>query len=257
MDRERMNRTTRMSSIDELQRRLEADAIESKREWWTRYLKGTARFRGTPMADVRRHAHAWWDEHSFGDLRAGDRVAVAVHLLREPLTEDRLAGMLLLGEAFVPEGWLDPGRDLPVMARLFDDGHLADWNSVDWFCVKVLGPWMMSRDGPSRESPRAELGRAIAAWRTAPVLWRRRASAVAFVNLVDRGDAVFEGFVDEVLESCRVLVASDERFSQTGAGWVLRELSTAEPDRVRAFLERHGASMSREALNSASRKLGT
>lgn len=238
-----------------LQRLLESDADAEKRDWWTRYLKGEAAFRGTPMPDVRRHVHAWWDVHDFGALPPDARVVIPLALLREPLTEDKLAGMLLLGERFVPEGWLGRSRDLPALAAVFDDGHLADWNAVDWFCVKVLGPWVESLEGSGRGSPRARLGRAISEWREAPGLWRRRASAVAFVNLVKRGGPFFEGFVDEVLASCAVLVASEERFSQTGAGWVLRELSVAEPERVRRFLAEHADRMSAEARRSATRKL--
>jgi hypothetical protein len=245
------------AELRDLQKRLASDADRRKRDWWTRYLKGEAAFRGTPMSDVRRHVHAWWEAHGFDASTQADRLGVPLALLGEPLSEDKLAGILLLGERFVPGGWLDPERDLLRLAAVFDDGDLADWNVVDWFCVKVLGPWVASLDGTGRSSRRAHLGRAIAGWRDAPVLWRRRASAVAFVNLVKRGDAFFDGFVDEVVASCAVLIRSDERFAQTGAGWVLRELSVAEPERVRRFLDEHGDRMSSEARRSAGRKLET
>ena len=83
----------------------------------------------------------------------------------------------------------------------------------------------------------------------------RRASGVAFVNLVPKGEANFPGFVSLVLESCEATVQDPERFAQTGTAWVLRELGPAAPDQVADFLKRHRERMSREAWKSAIRKL--
>jgi len=251
------DRLSTPSRLVDLAARLDARAEAKTRDWWTRYLKGAATFRGARMQAVREVAHAWFDDHGLAEAAPDERLGAVLAAARGPHTEDRLACAILLGERFVPEGWLERERDLPRLAALFDDGWLADWNVVDWFCVKALGPWVQSLDGGGPDTPRARLGRAIAGWRTAPGLWRRRASAVAFVNLVKGGDEVFEGLVDEVLASCAVLARDPERFSQTGAGWVLRELSIAEPDRVRGFLDVHGEGMSTEALRSARRKLPT
>jgi hypothetical protein len=46
-----------------------------------------------------------------------------------------------------------------------------------------------------------------------------------------------------------------ERFAQTGTGWVLRELSLAEPERVVEFIAQHAGPFSTEALRSATAKL--
>lgn len=221
--------------------------MPGKRAWWEKYLKGTARFRGTPMPDVRRAVHAWYRDERLSSGSPEVQFDLAVALLSEPLTEDRLAGTLLLQEILLPAElfpWMDA---LPRFAAVFDAGHLSDWNSCDWFCVKVLGP-MVERWG----RPCAE---AVVAWKDAPGLWRRRASGVAFVNLASRGDDNFPGFVELVLESCEATVLDDARFAQTGTGWVLRELSVADPVRVSEFIRVHRHRMSREALQSASRKL--
>ncbi len=39
--------------IDRLQLRLNALATTATREWWTKYLRGAAYFRGVKMVDVR------------------------------------------------------------------------------------------------------------------------------------------------------------------------------------------------------------
>lgn len=77
---------------------------------------------------------------------------------------------------------------------------------------------------------------------------------MAFVNVVRQGD-LFPGFLRMVLESCEELVRSSERFSQTGAGWVLREVSHVDPALVESFVRKHVADLSREALGSSIRKL--
>ena len=48
--------------IDRLQLRLNARATAATREWWTKYLRGAASFRGVKMGDIRAAAHAWFKE---------------------------------------------------------------------------------------------------------------------------------------------------------------------------------------------------
>jgi 3-methyladenine DNA glycosylase AlkD len=120
---------------------------------------------------------------------------------------------------------------VPALAGPFDRGHVDDWSTCDWYCVKVLGRFV------ERGEDRRERAEAIAAWRVAPTLWQRRAAVVSFVNLAPRGERFFEGFPDLLLAVCLANVADPARFSQTSAGWLLRELSRAEPDRVQAFLD--------------------
>jgi 3-methyladenine DNA glycosylase AlkD len=182
------------------------------------------------MADVRRIVHDWWPPD--GDLE------LACRLIEEPLTEDKLAGILALAEI------LETG-DLDRFARLFQEGHIHDWGVCDWFCVKVLGPLVQ------REHEPLPLARAIAAWSDSGPLWQRRASVVAFVNLAPRPEEHFPGFVELVLATCETITrAGKERFVQTGAGWVLRELRRASPDAVDAWLGRHGDLLTADARQS-------
>ena len=198
------------------------------------------------MADVRAELHDWYRVHGLAEGSRQKQAGLALELIRQDHTEDKLAGMLFLREVLIPMDDPEYADLLPGFAGLFEEGHLADWNSVDWFCVKVLGP-LVERD-------REPCARAIGEWRTSASLWQRRASAVAFVNVVRQGD-LFPGFLRFVLESCEELVRSSERFSQTGAGWVLREVSHVDPALVESFVRKHVADLSREALASSIKKL--
>jgi hypothetical protein len=127
--------------IDRLQLRLNAHATAATREWWTKYLRGAASFRGVKMGDVRKAVHAWFKEERLGEhLSIGQQKDLAVMLLEEDYTEDKLAGVLFLQEILLPAGALDWRSDLPRFARLFDGGYIRDWSICDWLCVKVLGP---------------------------------------------------------------------------------------------------------------------
>ena len=234
--------------IDRLQQRLNARATAATREWWTKYLRGAASFRGVKMGDIRAALHAWFEEEHVGEvLSVGQQKDLALMLLGEDHTEDKLAGVLFLQEILLPEGALDWRSELPRFARLYDDGYISDWSSCDWFCVKVLGP-LVEQQGES-------CARAISEWREADSLWQRRASVVAFANLARKGDQNFPGFTEMVIDNCSHLLASQERFAQTGVGWVLRELSRSDQGRVIGFVEANPNRFSREALKNAAKYL--
>ena len=59
-----------------------------------------------------------------------------------------------------------------------------------------------------------------------------------------------------LLDVCDRTVSHSDRFAQTGTGWVLRELSHAEPRRVARFVERNLTRMSREAVRMSVAALG-
>ena len=182
-----MNVNPKTAPIFALQARLEEKADPKTKAWWERYLKNVIEFRGVKMADIRSAVHTWIGTEGINDAFSDtEQKELAFCLLREAYAEDKLAGILYLQEVLLPANAIDWRLDLPRFARLFHDGYIFDWNTCDWFCVKVLGP-LAERYGE-------RCARAIAEWRIAENLWQRRASGVAFVNLAKQGDANFPGF---------------------------------------------------------------
>ncbi len=236
------------NELSGLQDRLDAAANPKTKDWWERYLKHVIPFRGVKMADIRRALHDWLHaEAATKQLPPEAQVGIALEMLRQDYAEDKLAGILILQEVLIPDGAVDWKRDLPRFAALFRDGFIYDWNTCDWFCLKVLG-LLAQREG--------ELcAHAITAWRNSDNLWQRRASCVGLVNLAKHGDDNFAGFTSMMLETCATTIRSKERFAQTGTGWVLRELSIAEQSRVVSFIEGHAASFSAEGMRYATEKL--
>lgn len=231
-----------LDPVADLKRRLGRAATDRARAFWARYLRGTATFRGVPMAKVRELVHRWWGDHGLGAHPAAVGKRIARALIEQPMTEDKLAGILVLQELLGDQ--LRAG-DLPGFARLFAAGHLADWNVVDWFGMKVLVTLI------DRVPGRADTARALAQWRLAATPWQRRAACLAFTKLAPHGDRAHPGLTELVLLVCGTVVWSRERLEQTAVGWALRELSRAEPDRVEAFYLRHARLMSKECARYA------
>ena len=105
--------------IERLQLRLKAHATDETREWWTKYLRGAASFRGVKMGDIRTAVHAWFEEEQVREyLSVGQQKDLVLMLLEEDYSEDKLAGVLFLQEILLPEGALDWRSEMPRFARL-------------------------------------------------------------------------------------------------------------------------------------------
>lgn len=200
------------------------------------------------MAGIRRAVRATL-RHGPVELDHAAKLSVALDWLAQPWSEDNLAGVLLIAEHLAPA--LDDA-DVAALARPFEQGHIADWNVCDWMCVKAIHRYV-TRAASAPDRGRAE---AIAAWRDAGSLWQRRAAVVSFVNVAARGEANFAGFTDLLLEACAANIQVEDRFAHTGPGWALRELSAAEPERVRDFVDAH-PELSREGRRMALARLAS
>ena len=203
-------------AVSELTTRLKDAGQRSKKEWWERYMKHTIQFYGTPMGDIRTNLHEWWNTNEQDEqqnqlkkkasttstrdssnnkslqhvLQLQQLPTLSWELFRQPIAEQKLCGILILQELVLPEKdilLLDPKRDLPIIATLFDEKHINDWNTTDWLCVKVLGPWIVQQPDiiATPNNSYYETAKQIASWVDDPMasLWRQRASLVSFVNI--------------------------------------------------------------------------
>ncbi len=239
--RDRRRSGWRADPIADLRVRLRREQTDQARAFWKRYLQGAGKFHGVPMAKVRSCVRTWWTDHGLDTHPASVGKRVALALIEQPMVEEKLAGILLLQDF----GSHLRASDLPAFAKLFAKGHLAEWNVVDWFIMKVLVTLL------DRPHGRREVARQLAQWRNAETIWQRRAACLAFVKLAPQGDAAIPGLVDHVLTICGTVVWSNERHDQTAVGGVLRELSRAVPARVEAFFHRYARLMSRECARHA------
>jgi len=187
----------------------------------------------------------WWREQGLAEHPAAVGKRIALALIEQTPADTKLAGVIVLHELLADHL---RAADLPTLEALFASGALADGSVVDWFAIKVLGTMLLSVRG------REEVARALASWRAADNMWQRRAACVAFTALAPQGDAALPNLTQLIFTLCGAVVWSPERVDQTAVGWLLRELSRAEPTRVEAFIRRHARFMSRECVRQAVEK---
>jgi len=208
-----------------------------------------------PVADLHRRlarrpgkatVHAWWADHGLGAHPAAVGKRIALALIEQRSSRDKLAGILVLADPLADQL---RATDLASFAALFDAGHLEDDAVCDAFGVQVLGTLLQRVRG------RADIARALATWRTAETPWQRRAACAALTTLAPHGDTALPGLAQLIFHMCSAIVWSRDRIDQTAVGWLLRELSRGEPTRVEAFVRRHARFMSRECVRLAVEKL--
>lgn len=237
---------SRTDLVHDLQSRLAALADPASHAWWERYLEGSAPFRGVRADHILSAVQEWSAQPEVAELGAAEQLDLALELVREPLTEDKLAGMHYLREVLLPRGELDWRTTLPVWAGLFAEGAIADRHACDWFASRVLGPLVKAAGRPC--------ARALAAWSGADNVWQQRASVVAFVDGARDGEANFRGFVALVLGACGRVVRNPEEAAQSAVGWLLRELAAAEPAEVERFVFRNFSLMTPATVRMATKR---
>lgn len=226
--------------LKSLSKRLRTKANPEAKAWWQRYVKDAAPFLGVKMADIRTATHEWFAEEVRGKLDADRQLKVVLSLFFLKSTEEKLAGVLALEEILLPASFIDGASDVRDLGGLFAPGGIYDWNVCDWFSVKVLGS-LIRRDGLSA-------ARRIGAWRSAPGLWKARASLVAFVPVAD--SPAYRPLIER---GGNVLIRREERFAKTAVGWILREMSRHDRVAVSRFLGANIRSFSKEALKNATK----
>eukprot|EP00899_Mesostigma_viride_P020351 jgi/Mesvir1/28317/Mv04837-RA.1 len=234
----------------QLQQRLEVIADAKTKDWYEDYMLHVIPYRGVKMPELRKELKAWMNRLCLnGSVSATQKKELAQELMQSTFAEDKFAAMLIYQEFLIAGGHCGLA-DLSVFADWFDQKLLYDWSTCDWLCVKVIGPVAV---GAGKEGVDA-----VAGWKDAANMWRRRAACVSFVNFAKLGDANFPGFIDTLLAVCDITVQTDEKWIQSGTGWVLREVSTASQDaleKVQRFVEGHLAHFSREGLDKALEKM--
>jgi 3-methyladenine DNA glycosylase AlkD len=227
--------------ISILQSSLQAKAVPKTKAWWGAYMKQVIPFRGVKMPAIRAVLHQWYTTGGIDHrLSFAEQKDLALDLFAENYAEDKLAGILFLQEILLPAGAVDCPADVSRLAALFTENRIYDWNTCDWFCVKVLGP-LIRREGDGCAA-------AIAGWHPAENLWQARASVVPFVAV-----AANRAYYPLIQESCRTLIRREERFAKTAVGWILRDISKHDENWVRAFIENNVSYFSGESLKNATK----
>jgi 3-methyladenine DNA glycosylase AlkD len=160
----------------------------------------------------------------------------ADRLLASPWHEDRLAALLILGEAY-------PRSDEKRQARIYRlylsrTDRINNWDLVDCSAAEVVGRHLRHRS----RRPLYRLARSRS-------LWERRIAIIATKHWIRDGE------LDDTLTLAERLVGDQEDLIHKAVGWMLRCVGDRDRSRLRGFLDRHAATMPRTMLRYAVEKL--
>lgn len=201
-------------------------------------MRGAIPFRGVGIPAIREALAGWRSTYGIDEYPLEEQLELALALFEESVAEDKLAGILFLQEYLYDKfPW---EMALQSYAELFQRGLIFDWNTCDWFCVRVLGPTIaLHGEGPAR---------ALASWASASDLWQARAGVVAFVKVAEQA-----AYYPLVSEAMVILIQRPERFAKTAVGWLLREISQHDEGFVHGFINANLEHFSLESLKNASK----
>lgn len=162
--------------------------------------------------------------------------SLGMELLSSEFHEEKRLGIL-----FLKSRGSEIGKTF--LQRIEDciDAHVYDWATCDTLSGAVLRK-MIEAD--------VEIVSLLEEWSFAENLWKRRACCVSFLSFAKKGE-----HAEAIERICDRSVRMNERFVQLGVGWLLRELSVFDREKVLAFLDSHAEWISREGLRYALEKM--
>ncbi len=181
-----------------------------------RYLKSELHHYGVSVPAIRKIVKAALA--SGPALSHDDLVAVVVALWRRPVHECRMAAVELLdlcSDRLV-------AADIDLVERMIRQSRT--WALVDGLAATVTG-------GLVERYP--SLSTTLDRWAADDDFWVRRSSLLALLLPLRRGEGDFE----RLSRYADAMLAEREFFIRKAIGWVLRETSKKQPDRVYAWLE--------------------
>ncbi len=199
------------------------------------YLKSDLDFLGVTTPDLRAAVRSWLKAHP--DLDRSSLLALAGALWNTRIHELRAFGMELLQArvAFLQSEDVDLLEEILRRSR--------SWAYVDFIAVQIVGP-LVERD--------RRLNARLDRWVKDPDFWLRRSAVLALLLPLRHGGGDWPRFVryaDRLLEE-------KEFFIRKALGWVLREVSKKDPQRVREFLRERKGQVSGVTRREAEKYLG-
>jgi 3-methyladenine DNA glycosylase AlkD len=195
-----------------------------------RFFKEEITCHGLKSASVMAIAKKYWNE-------VKGREKQEIFRLCEELYQSGF-----MEEAFIVSNWahslsdrFEP-EDLPVL-RHFIETYITNWAACDGFCNHAMGDFMDKYPEQIDE---------LKKWTGSENRWMRRAAAVSLIIPAKRGK-----YLEEVLQIADLLLTDQDDMVQKGYGWLLKEASRNNTDRVFAYVMKNKKVMPRTALRYA------
>jgi len=158
-------------------------------------------------------------------------------LLTSPIHEERTTALLILVDQFNRGDERTRGRIFRLHMRRLR--FINNWDLVDTSAAPIVGGWL-------EDKPRGQLDQLARSTH----LWSRRVAMIATFHYIHRGDH------RDAIRIATILVNDGHDLIHKAVGWMLREVDKrANPAALKAFLDRHAATMPRTMLRYAIERL--
>lgn len=141
----------------------------------------------------------------FKELPMDQRLVLAERFIQAGVEEQAFFMVELLAMSVRQLG----PQHFDMLDRFLEDFH--SWSTTDLFCGRVLQPLLLAYPVQTVEM--------LKRWNSAPNLWKRRASVVAFTRKVGSSG----NFTKICLEMCENLIWDEEDLVRKGVGWALKD----------------------------------
>ncbi len=199
------------------------------------YLKSDLDFYGVDARGIRATARQVWGRHP--DLDRDDLADLVRGLWQVPTFDVRAVAVGLMERR--PD--LLEVEDLDLVEEMLRASQT--WALVDWLATKVAAPVVERHPDGAR--------RVLERWAGDDDFWLRRASLLALLPTLRRGDGEF-GLFARLAEP---MLGETEFFIRKAVGWVLREVAKRRPELTLAFLTEHIDLVSGLTLREAAKYL--
>ena len=160
-------------------------------------------------------------------------------LMESPIHEVRAGALSIMGQC--AKGKKCSEDRLKELYELYIRRHdrINNWDLVDLAAYYVVGKYLADK-------PRDVLYKLA----RSKNMWERRSAIVATAHFILK-----QKQVDDTFAIAEILVNDTEDLVNKGTGWMLRAAGDIDPERLLAFLDKHGAAMPRVLLRYSIEKL--
>lgn len=222
-----------MKAIRVLQKNLEAASDPQTKVWFENYLKNILPHRGVKTPQVIAIVSAWLKSEKIDAREHAEQLSIACELIMRKHAEDKFAGILLIQKNLLER--IEFSELADQIEILFESGAFTNWATTDSMNGRVLSP-LIHLHGKKAVSR-------FSSWVDSHDLWQRRSSIVSLRACVELPR--YFPVIRKVIEQ---LSHSQERFIQTGIGWVIADLSKKHPKEAENLVDRYLARLSMEVV---------
>ena len=134
-------------------------------------------------------------------------------------------------------------EDFKTLERWLDK-YINNWGKIDDMCLNVLSHFIV-------KCPKFK--DKVKTWTTSRNMWKRRASAVAFIQ--GKSWLMHDKYLPDVFEVALDLIHDKEDLVQKGFGWMLKIAAETHQEDVFNFVMQHKREMPRTSLRYAIEKM--